>query len=286
MVRYIEAVNALDRAIEWFSSLSWWLQILLVAVFLLYVVGPLVVWQTQKFSGRSTMYAVMPETLPGNVLKYFGMHSPQLAGRGFEVAAYLRDPQQSVEGFIALWVNRTSGQSAIVAMIVGMGALPMAKWIEFQTELADGTTVETNNTSNLGMFVLARNCHRQQFPGVSDAETMYVLHLWHESQWLNARAPRFLPAPGMEANYFAYDVLRSYQRQAAAGRMKEVEGGFKFTFIAAFRGTWMQCPPVLQIRKLRAWLRGNANKRRALASPARQPMAVTITDAHLVGAEI
>jgi hypothetical protein len=274
----------MGRMIDWIWNLPGWLQFLLVVVLLLYGVAPLLVWQTQKLSAKNNMYAVMPEILPAVVAQHFQAMAPQLAARGFQVAAYVHDPQQMVEAYIALWVNRTSGQIAHVGVIIGIGGLPMAKWIEFQTELADETIVETNNSSNLGIFVLPRNYHRLQFPGVNDPETLYWLHLWHESRWLDAQMPRFLPAPGAEVERLAYENLRTFKRQAAAGRMKEVNGVFAPTFMQAFRSTWMQCPPVLQIRKLRAWLRGRLYLKRALAGPPRQAKAVPVTDVHLVDA--
>jgi hypothetical protein len=266
----------MGRIIDWILSPNCWLLFLLGTVLLLYVIWPLLVWQTQRMTARN-MYAVMPEALPAKVVDFFRAMSPPLAARGFQVAAYVRDPQEQVEIFAALWVNRTCGQVAIVGMVIGLNSMSMAKWVEFVTELPDGTTVVTNNLSNLGIFVLPKIYHRLQFPQVDDPEKLYRLHLWHESRWLNPQMPRFLAPVGTEMEWLAHENLRTFKRQVAAGRMIEEDGVFRPTFVQAFRATWMQCPPVLQIRKLRAWVMGKINLRWALAGP-RQAMAVRVTE--------
>ena len=275
----------LDRIISFLLQMPGWLTWLAFLVFMLYIVAPLVVWQLQRFKTDRTLEEVDADNLPPVVDRYFLQLTPNMVALGFVVVAYLKDAkmQAGFTAYMTLWVNRGCGQSALIGAIVGPAAItPKTRWIEFQTELADGWKVETNNSNNLGMFVLDKKTDRCQFPGVEDPAQLYQLHLWHESVKLDPRKPRFVPADEAVIEHMTSDNQRTFANQAAAGRMKLVRGKYCHTLRNAFRCTWMLCPPIVQIRRARNKAQANRMKAEALARGPRRPIPVITTDVQLV----
>jgi hypothetical protein len=275
----------LDRLISLLDALPLWALWLASVIFLLYVVAPLVVWQLQRFSAEHTLEVIDPEELPRAIDRYFLQMTPGMVAQGFVVVAYLRDAKMLAgwAAYMTLWVNRPCGQAAMVGTIISAaGITPKAKWMEFQTELADGWRVETTNSGNLGMFVQDKKNHRLQFPGIEDPAVLYHLHLWHEEQQLDPRKPRFFPADEVVVDYMTTENRRTFERQAAAGRMKMVDGKYRHTLGNAFRCTWMQCPPILQFRKARVRMAASRLKQQALSRGPMRPLPVITTDVKLV----
>jgi hypothetical protein len=276
----------LDRLFLILDQVPWWAFWIGLIFFLLYVVAPLVVWQTQRFSVDRTLDIIDPQEIPSAIDRYFLQVTPGMVAQGFVVVAYLKDARMlaGMCAYLTVWINRACGQAALVGAIVSRaGISPKATWIEFQTELADGSQVETGNNANLGIFLPAPKTHRFQFPGVEDPAKLYQLHLWHEEQKLDPHAPRFLPADEVVVDHIADESRHTMERQVAAGRMNLINGRYQNTLRDAFRITWMQCPPILQIRKVMARIRGKRMMREALARGPRRPLPVITTDVQLVG---
>jgi hypothetical protein len=255
------------------------LYVIAAGLLLLYVGVPLFVMYRLRITGPYPTAPVRIDTLPTEVQQYLREVAPPLEQWGFEYfGCFEPEGSRTVRPFVALWINRRTGQRAQANVLHGM-ANGVNRFLQFSTTFADGTAVMTANS---GAFDFNR------FPGLDflhapmarDPMTLYQLHLWRESR-TGSTLPRYLLPPGEEIRYFVptpAETSRSMEDQLASWRFRRTSSGANApTLLGAFALVWPVLPPLSFIFKALERRRGRAQLRAALTQPISPPSSVKVT---------
>ncbi len=259
------------------------LWLLVVAALVVYVLFPLAVWLKLRINVEGSYRVIDGGELPAKAAVFFKDLTPGMEAIGFEHVGYIWKHAQhlQLDHYHTLWLNRSSGIAALHSALFSSVTLAVKNYsLNFQTELADGVIVETNDVANLGIFVRSHFEHIMQFRQIHDVAMLYKLHLWHERRWASPAVARYLTPAGRELDDLRNSARRTMQLQAAAGRFKEIDGDYVPTLRGAFVMGWKQAPPILQIRL--AWTRLGARRllARAQQESIAPPTAVQLTERH------
>src|SRR5215475_12256245 len=145
--------------------------ILLFAVAMLYLGGPIAVWLTQRQAANPQMqaYGFSLQT-PG--YEFLTTTAERLRSMGFELVGFfgLVGQTKNVNMFLAYLVHRGNGDFAVVAMArtaQGTGA----QLVEFATRFTDGSAIATGNSKTPGVYRRPRTKPVYHFPWVSEEHT-------------------------------------------------------------------------------------------------------------------
>lgn len=119
-------------------------------------------------------------------------------------------------------------------------------FLEFNTQLKDGTEISTINTRTVHVFYDSPRMVVNRVGHLKDAASLFSVHQYIVEQ---KSSPAVLPEPGLEADFFRQQNRRTLARQADLGFYFLDESGenYRLTWSGAFRSTWRLLWPLKQI---------------------------------------
>lgn len=163
------------------------------------------------------------ERIPASAKGFFREVAADLELLGFTPAACLINPNTmpNTTGYIALFHNQAARDAAI-AMAVSTDLprqQPQQRYaVEFCTEFADGTEVNTNNNADAGSFGPIAGKQVCRMPAMADLGLLYRVHLGLVARRGDS-AVKQLPAEGTHAAEFRESLLRDFRAQIDTGRL-------------------------------------------------------------------
>jgi hypothetical protein len=144
------------------------------------ILGPIVVKLSNSVSGRPDIVIIDERELPPQVAYYFRSVRACLDAIGFRLVAYLRIERGSnkIVSFMMYLSNRDTMDlaNAVTMFYTGPKAFTVS-YFEFCRKFADRSELDTNNSSQPGVF--ARDAARLLFgfPGTDSPRNPWELHL-------------------------------------------------------------------------------------------------------------
>jgi hypothetical protein len=231
-----------------------------------YVVGPLVVRFSQKYSASPQVEQVGADAFCPELAAYFGWFAACLAPLGFAPAAYLRltDAATRTEIRFLILTNESARESAAAYELKGKGPVQtFSRQFEFCTEFVNGDEIGTHN-SGIGYVMKPHPKKRLfRFPGVRDPRTLHRAHRRLVERHRPAAEP-FVPTRGTEHLHIAHGFEKTFKRQVEFGYffLDEAEGVYRPTLKGAFLMSWKLLWPVKQAREALARRSANVMLRR------------------------
>jgi hypothetical protein len=262
---------------------------LLIALPALWYLGvPLLIKSTMKINARPALTPVTPKFLPEDVKDYFDEVAPKLSSLGFEPVAcfVVENSMPNVTPHVQLWFNRRAGQMATANFVIAKqpGDKPpvIKTHLEFLTKMADGPSIATNNSAEVGAFKKTAACETVSATRLKDPAHLHRLHAWRETKLAPASAERFIPAAGQELAWFSEMYEESIARQVGTGYLQRNAGDpttFQPTFHGAYVMTWAQMWPMKGLGRSAEDRRAEGQVREcAAAGEVKPPSSVRITN--------
>ena len=233
------------------------LYLVLGVIVFAYLGLPLMIRQKLTIHSRPDIQPATDRFLPEDVQEYFAEIAPKLSELGFErVACFTMDgTTPNVNPHVTLWINRASGQMAAGNVLIAtQGDKPpkITKYVEFVSKLADGPSVTTNNSPQLGAFKKIPTLDSLSAARLHEPAHVHRLHLWRQGNLLDPRARRYLPEQGKELAAFADLYAESIHRQVGAGYLEQLPNDralYRPTLAGAYLMTWAQLPPLKNMKR-------------------------------------
>jgi hypothetical protein len=215
-----------------------------------YLLSPLAVRWTYRFSGHWALREVSLDALPSEVVDEFRKSIPELQELGFELIGCFDCGQlaEQTHSYLAYFCNRLSNDFANISAMTTPGRTD--SYLEFSTSFKNGLTVETNTNSVLPLTPANPDTKVFRFPKTADARTLlhthhrlidkYAAGLWAQAEPHGEEIKRYVR------------VIENYgPRHARIGYMFPAEDGvaYKLTWKGAFLITWRGLWPVSMVRR-------------------------------------
>lgn len=226
----------------------------LVLAVMLYLVAPVIVYQTFQFPFRQEARPAFPGSVPGEGWKFFDRVASSLADEGFVRSPPFFPP--AVAGTIAvamLLVNRRRGDSALAALLYASrkGVLHLKlQQVEFLTLFDDGRAVLTSNNEALSSFPAVPGRDAVALPQLGSPSRLYAAHVKRAAQSGALSRGRIVPEVGQEVRFGVEQVIDAVARQTGTGYMEERAGAYRPTLYGAVAMVWKELPPLKQLRWL------------------------------------
>lgn len=152
--------------------------------------------------------------------------------------------------FLTLFVNPVEKDSAMVThMNCQIGGGASSFHIEFCTNFADKTELNTLNSEFPGIFNPIAEKEINRLRKVKDPHLLYRIHRFLLAK--RTRTARQLPAPGDEVNELCRSMVRDLNRQVETGYyyLDAAARKYRPTWKGAFLHTWKLVWPIAWIRK-------------------------------------
>lgn len=221
---------------------------LLIFFVSLYVIGPIVVWLSQRQGADPQLTAYGRDLQDPNFL-FLTTTAAQMQALGFELIGYfgLIGHTRNVHAFLAYLIHRANGDAGI-AMMAATPAGVVAQNLEFATRFGDQSSVTTSNSKTPAVYVRPRSKPVYRFPWITDPGRLYQIH-----QRLMLRdkpgLAKDVPPPGLEEERLVDSIRREMKDQLASKilRLDSTGTSYRPTLLGAFRMTWKLVFPVKQI---------------------------------------
>ena len=161
------------------------------------------------------------ERIPASAKGFFREVAADLELLSFEPATCLIDADTTpgTTGYVALFENRPAGDAAAAMAVFGnihQKRILQAYAVEFATDFADGTGLNTSNTTDPGSFEPSPGHQACRMPGMADLGLLYRVHLGLIARRGDS-AVKQLPAEGTHAAEFRESNLRPCSKNWACG---------------------------------------------------------------------
>jgi hypothetical protein len=235
------------------------LAILITGVLLLYIGAPIML-HAARGADRHQAFAVVPVyRTPGAARRFLDDACQALAELSFRDEARIRTSSGNGNaiGYVAVLRN-ARGDRATVAIVFSqtIGKQRMViHAVEFLSDLSEGRTVSTSNSSVPTLAPRQRNLMRTACQ-TADASLLYAVHQYQMRRAFgDSPAYDELTAKMGPVEYLQADHVRSHDNLVKGGMeyYDATRATYRYTWIGAFRAVWMMLWP------LKAW---NARKRR------------------------
>jgi hypothetical protein len=249
------------------------MRILLFIFGALYLVGPIVVWLTQRQAANPQLIAYGRELQDPN-FSFLTNSAARLQAMGFELVGYFGWMGQTtnVNAFLAYLIHRRNGDAAIAVMMATRAGVS-GQMMEFATRFVDQSSITTGNSKTPGVYVRPRNKPVYHFPWIADPVRLYQLH-----QQLILRdflgMPKDIPQPGSEQERLVDGMRREMQDQVAPGilRLDSTANCYRPTLPGAFRMTWKLVFPVKHIRRIVRYMKAKSLEKSLRENGIAQPI--------------
>lgn len=219
---------------------------------------PLVIYGTQSFSSDPTFDEFDPETTPPpkSVRKFFRQVQPQLEALGFELIHHvsISDAVPNVVMMLQLYRSQLEDDLAMSVCAFGMadGQAGRAvnlqeQYVEFSSELRDGTEINTNNTQQEPPFAKVPVKVNYLFMGMEDLDLLYTIH----KTAIQMHGGKRKPIPHDIVEEVRQGMINEFEQQIETGYLREGVGVFRPTVKGACMMTWKQLWPIKHIRRAR-----------------------------------
>ncbi|HEX8745947.1 MAG TPA: hypothetical protein VF717_02045 [Pyrinomonadaceae bacterium] len=232
----------------------------LLIIFLLllapHLLGPLVIYLTQKSQAYPDFTVVNPRDLPPQIFAAFSRSREILGGLGFETVACLHKGEltTSVRAYLLLLVNRQTNEAALCYDMLAEAGLSSIhrSIIEFSTELSNGVEICTNTGTDPNPYRTYPEKRLYQFPEVKNPWALYKLH--RQMVQPHAQGPgvySYLPAKGDEIRALSTSFTKTLMRQVEFGYLylDEKANVFRPTWKGAILMTWKMAWPTGMIKR-------------------------------------
>lgn len=230
-----------------------------------HLLGPLVIYLTQKSQAYPDFRVIDPRELPPQIFATFARSREMLMGLGFETVACLHNKglMTNVRAYVLLFVNRQTQESALVYdMLADTGISSVHRSIvEFSTDLSNGVGICTTTGNDPNPYKPDPLKLMYQFPEVKNPWALYKLHRQVvRAQTEGADADAYLPARGDEIRAVSASFTKTLMRQVEFGYLylDEAAGVFRPTLKGAIIMTWKLAWPAGMIK--RALIRRKARR--------------------------
>ena len=222
----------------------------------LYGLFPILIRGTLKQNASPRFEHLYLGQLPPEFVKYLEEIWPGLKADGFQIGAYLRQHEDTVTAYLALFVNHTAEDLALAGAwygkVNGTDQL-QTMHLEFSTDFVDGSEVSTNNNTQAGVFARVPQKQVLKFPSVREPRMLYRVH-GEMIRKFGQASKAALPAAGEEAAALSQGMVTEYEQQCKAGLLylDHRTGTYRPTWKGAFLMTWRQLFPLKQLEQARA----------------------------------
>jgi hypothetical protein len=230
-----------------------------------HLLGPLVIYLTQKSQAYPEFTVISPRDLPPQIFAAFSRSREILGGLGFETVACMHKAElmTNVRAYMVLFVNRQTKEAALCYdMLADTGISSVHRSIvEFSTELSNGVEICTNTGNDPNPYRPYPEKLIYQFPEVKNPWALYKLH--RQMVQPHASAPgvySVLPAEGDEIRAVSISFTKTLMRQVEFGYLylDEKANVFRPTLKGAIIMTWKLAWPTGMIK--RALIRRKARR--------------------------
>lgn len=162
------------------APIPWWVSVLLV-ITMIYWLGPIVVFFTQKApaSPRHMLISIADPTIPEPVRDRLEDVTMALEAQGFRDAGLLQaEPQGSTQGYVRVLQHSDSGEVAHVLIVATLSSPPTiaAQLVGFSTRRANGTTIRTSNSGVPAVYPPDKRHDSARLPEVQDIAQLLRIH--------------------------------------------------------------------------------------------------------------
>lgn len=234
---------------EWILPVATTLLALLVVLKAVpFVLGPLLIKKTTTVLAAPEVKRA--DALPDTVEAYFTRVEAALAQHGLRrlCTVEVRTAPGGAVSYAAMFVQperRILGMAAALSQ----PRQDHLTYMEFSSELADGSILTTNNSAIVSPYKASPTTETLQFDWIADAGALYKVH---RARLSSARkgAPR-LPEPGGELDFVREAIERPVRAQAEFGYFTLDGATYKLTWKGACRMTWLSLSPLKEKRSAR-----------------------------------
>lgn len=223
-----------------------------------YVLGPLVVLAVQRFSTEYELSVLAPDdaSVPEQAIAHWNQTDPAMARLGFEAGprARLSGVVPNVAVYLAFYRHRAHRDLAVAPAAyqqTGGGRKHVVSYVEFGSDMLDGSSVTTGNSTRAGFDPNTPDRVTLRFPAARSPEALYRLHRAGAQRF--GRAARRPIPEGAWWEITMRESLETYgARMASAGLMRPSgKRAYRLTIKGAFVGTWINLHPFLWVRNRR-----------------------------------
>jgi hypothetical protein len=244
-----------------------------VLLLLPHLLGPVIIYLTQKQPAYPEFHVVRTEQLPPAIAASFTRTREVLAGLGFEAVAclYAYGLATNVMAFMLLMVNRETNEGALATDLYANSGVPTRRSsLEFSTDLASGVEICTTTGKDPNPYKSCPEKLVYKFPEVKNPWALCNLHRQMVKLQVRAGDYSYLPTAGTEIQALSTSFTKTLMRQVEFGYMylDEAAGVFRPTVKGAIIMTWKLAWPAGMI--MRALIRRRA---RSLMSRYRHALA-------------
>lgn len=240
------------------AGFGWLLAVLLAAVLLPFVLGPLLVKLGQKLRAQPAFERVEPESslIPSEAFPFFNATLRALAPEGFREAGYLRQTgfAPNVETWLLMLENRPAQEAALA--LVGISTLPSqrgvkTRQVDFSASWEGERSVTVSNGAFLPLFPATRGIVMQNFPDLDDPPRLLRAHRALVARHAPPGVARRYPPPGEFEARLVQAMQRELARQVPTGYLwLDAPGEFyRPTWKGAVLMTWKLAWPASAIRR-------------------------------------
>jgi hypothetical protein len=230
---------------------------ILKAYGILFVLGPIVLRATFKFTAKLNPQPVPKESLPLDVQQFVAPRAAAISGLGFEPVGYLNlgSMANNTQSYMALFSNSRTLEWADVSVV--KSPKQMKGYMEFITRCSDDSQVDTNTNATAPVLFPSPTYHVFRFPQIHDAFTLYRVHRMLVQQNTGGSRPE-LPLPGQELAELKRRLERFGPRQQERGYMYLEPSGqnYRLTWKGAILGAWRSIWPISLLRNL--WMQSQS----------------------------
>ena len=226
-----------------------------------FLIGPILIYFSNKQSANpqfTTFDLVNPPLrLPASYMQSMSL----LESLGFQPVAHLFSGSLATNTrlVLTLFVNRMEREIATVVHMlteVPPATRLLNTYTEFCTEFDDGHEVNTSNSNQATLFVVAPEKQIFRLPHLTSLQHLYEVHraLTHKRLGANKR----LAFPGREVQELIDGIKLDFAREAAYGRMALDASGewYRPTMRGAIHATFMLIWPIGMFRRMLQRRRG------------------------------
>lgn len=247
---------------DWLSNDLLWIIPAVAAGFvaLPFVLGPPLIKITQKFSASPTVTQIAPEEfgLPRDVSDYFDRVELELRPAGFarRQCALVEGVVSGATAVLTMFDHQDGDDLAMASVIYGFTESEgqrtvrlQTKYVEFQTEYADGSVLNTSNSTEENAFPQSPRQTLYQLPQLADAGKLYTAHC-RAKQELGSRVPKPYPPSSERLTFVAQEMAQVFARQLETGYLYLAPDDFyRATWSGAIKMVWKLAWPVVSIRR-------------------------------------
>lgn len=247
---------------DWLSNDLLWIIPAVAAGFvaLPFVLGPPLIKITQKFTASPVVTQIAPEEfgLPRDVSDYFDRVQTELRPAGFarRQCALVEGVVTGATAVLTMFDHQDGDDLAMASVIYGFTESKgertvrvQTRYVEFQTEYADGSVLNVNNSTEENAFPPNPRQTLYQLPQLADVARLYAAHV-KAKQELGSRVRKPFPPPTERLRFVAKEMADVFARQQETGYLiLGADDYYRPTWSGAIKMVWKLAWPVVSIRR-------------------------------------